>query len=405
MTTKTKRTSAFSDKAKKELAPGKEITENGLIYRKRKDGYGTWRYDFAKSGVRQKGVIGSDAEGVTLSQARQIFTEIQARVITESLNGKTGRSTQASRSFDEVAQEFLNWAASYYKANRHNVSRMKHLIPRFTGLKLGDITTSRIEGMRSELRHSGYDTQTIQRIVSLLSQIFEFAKKSDSKLDNPTTGLSRIRHQEKEVVPFSPAETQAMLDHGVQQYITITRGSNKGAKRLGADKTAEFRVIVALALYAGLRASEALGLAWENVDLEKNRIRVQQVAEDGVIRESTKNYNARTVPITPSLKPLLEDLYRIHLEKRREKGLLLSTDGNKPYYQIQVMFSRIKSQAGIEREGGYHTLRHTFATRAAQKGVDLPTLKNYLGHSNITVTMRYVHNTEEHWEAMARNLD
>ncbi|MDR9426334.1 MAG: hypothetical protein RI567_13785, partial [Marinobacter sp.] len=64
MTTATKkRTSTFSEKAKKELAPGQEISENGIIYRKRKDGGGTWRYDFTQSGTRHKGVIGSDREG------------------------------------------------------------------------------------------------------------------------------------------------------------------------------------------------------------------------------------------------------------------------------------------------------------------------------------------------------
>jgi len=63
-----KRTSAFCEKAKKELAPGQEITENGLIYRKRTDGFGTWRYDFTQSGMRHKGVIGSDRDGICSGQ-------------------------------------------------------------------------------------------------------------------------------------------------------------------------------------------------------------------------------------------------------------------------------------------------------------------------------------------------
>ena len=87
-----KRTSTFSEKAKKELAPGQEISENGIIYRKRKDGCGTWRYDFTQSGIRHKGVIGSDRDGVTLSQARDVVSEIRAKAITERMSGRTGRS-------------------------------------------------------------------------------------------------------------------------------------------------------------------------------------------------------------------------------------------------------------------------------------------------------------------------
>lgn len=401
-----KPTNSFSEKAKKALAPGEEISQNGLIYRKRKDGFGTWRYDFTKSGERFKDVIGSDSDGVTLSQARQVLAEIKAKSITDSLNGKTGRSTQAMRSFQEVSDEFMHWGETHYRAHHNNVNRMKqHLLPRFSTTKLVDITTSRIEKMRSELVRVDYSPRTIERIVSLLSAVFEFAKKSDPNLDNPTRRLSRIKHQDPEVLPFSKSETQAMLDYGVKQYMTITRGPRKGAKTLLEDKTAEFRVIVGLALYAGLRASEALGLTWDNVSLTRGKIRVQQVAEQGQIRESTKNYKARTIPITPSLRPLLEDLYRIHLAKNREKGLLLSGDGNKPYNQIQAMFGRIKSRAGVQAEGGYHTLRHTFATRAIENGIDLPTLQKFLGHSDVKTTMRYVHVTDEHLTASASKLD
>lgn len=400
------RNNPFNEKAKKALKPGQEITSNGLVYRKRKDGFGTWRYDYTASGQRLKGKIGSDAQGMTLSQARLVLTEIQAKEITDRLSGKTGRSTQACRLFEEVAREYMEWARTHLKSQRHSAGRLKnHLLPRFSGTKLSDVTTAKVEVMRSELIEAGYNTQTNQRIVSLLSCIFEHAKKSDQNLDNPTTRLSRVKHQDKEVVPFTREETEAMFRDGVPQYQTITRGPRKGEKRPLALKTAEFGVLVGLALFAGLRASEALALSWKHVDLEHKRIRVQQTAHDGQIRGSTKSYKSRVVPITVSLRPLLEKLHELHVKSGREEGLLLSSDGQKPYNQIQVMFRRIKVKAGITQEGGYHALRHTFATRAIENHVNLPTLQKWLGHSNISVTMRYVHSTEEHLMAAADKLD
>jgi integrase len=401
-----KRTSAFSEKAKKELAPGQEISENGIIYRKRTDGCGTWRYDFTQSGTRHKGVIGSDRDGVTLSQAREFISEIRAKAITNRISGRTGRSTQSSRLFKEVAQEYLDWSESHHQDHRHNASRMNnHLLPRFADRRLGDITTAMIETMRTELRRTEVSPQTIQRIVSLLSCTFDFAQKSDPNLDNPTTRLSRVKHQKKEVVPFTREETEALLSTGAIQYTTVTRGPNKGSKTENKAKTAEFRVMVGLSLFAGLRASEALGLTWENVDLDRGVIRIDQVAKEGVIRKSTKTYKPRVVPITGSLKPLLEDLRQYHIQTQRQNGLLLSRNGVDPYNQIQVMFGRVKEQAGITSEKGHHALRHTFATRASEKNIDLKTIQRWLGHASISTTMIYVHSTEEHLEVAARLLD
>jgi len=163
--------------------------------------------------------------------------------------------------------------------------------------------------------------------------------------------------------------------------------------------------MVGLSLFAGLRASEALGLTWENVDLDRGVIRIDQVAKEGVIRKSTKTYKPRVVPITGSLKPLLEDLRQYHIQTQRQNGLLLSRNGVDPYNQIQVMFGRVKEQAGITSEKGHHALRHTFATRASEKNIDLKTIQRWLGHASISTTMIYVHSTEEHLEVAARLLD
>lgn len=401
-----KRTSAFNDKAKKELTPGQEITENGLIYRKRSDGFGTWRYDFTQSGERCKGTIGSDRDGITLSHAREVISEIRAKAITERVSSMTGRSTQSNRLFGEVAEEFINWGATHYQDHRTNIGRMQnHLLPRFKNTRLGDITTAMIESMRADLKSDGLSSQTVQRIVSLLSGTFDFAQKSDPNLRNPTTRLSRVKYQKQEVIPFTQQETDTLLKTGARQYTTITRGPNKGRKTENKAKTAEFRVIIGLALFAGLRASEALGLTWENVDMNKNNIKINQVAKEGVIRKSTKSYKSRVVPITNSLKPILEELWQLHSEAGREKGLLLSSNGTKPYNQIQVMFGRMRKQAGIAAGRGYHVLRHTFATRASEKNTPLRTIQKFMGHSSIITTMEYVHSTEEHLEIAARNLD
>jgi integrase len=386
-----KTNNAFSTKAKKELEVGKEISQGGLVYRKLADGTGTWRYDFMEAGERHKGVIGAERSGVTLSRAREVLRVMRANAVQDRINGKIGRSTQATRKFFDVAQEYLEWSESHHQDARHNKSRMKnHLLPRFGHLRLDQIQTSQIESMRSEL-YNTHERNTVERIVSLLSGVFEHARKSDPLLSNPTRNLSRVGTQTKVRDVFTEGETSAMLETGCEMHSTITRGARKGELIPDQRRTTEARAMIGLALYAGLRSSEVLGLEWKDVDLEENTICVQQTALDGELRKWTKNYRVRVVPFLDELNRLLWDLRLEQVQKGRDKGFLFSRDGEKPYFQVQKIFKRIKEQSGMDIKGGFHCLRHTYATRLANNGAPMPHVQKLLGHSDLKVTMLYTH--------------
>mgnify|MGYP001295360789 CR=1 FL=1 len=406
MTAVQKTNNAFSTKAKKELEVGKEISQGGLVYRKLADGTGTWRYDFMEAGERHKGVIGAERSGVTLSEARRHLGALRAKATIDRMSGKIGRSTYVSRKFADVAQDFLDWSSEHHQDMRHNKGRMKaHLLPRFGHMKLGDITTSHIEAMRTDLYQTGLKRGTVERIVSLLSGVFEHARKSDRNLRNPTRDLTRIKSQSKESRVFTEGETEAMLETGCVMYNAPTRGANKGKKVVDERRTAEAKAMIGLGLYAGLRASEVLGLSWQDINLERGIILVQRTAQDGVLRESTKNYETRKVPFRDTLRSLLESLKDKQASSNRAGNLLFSEDGTKPYFQVQGIFRRVKAQSGIEIIGGFHSFRHTFATRASNKGVPMTHLQMMLGHSDLKVTMGYVHTGEEDIMRTAELMD
>lgn len=140
--------------------------------------------------------------------------------------------------------------------------------------------------------------------------------------------------------------------------------------------------MVGLALYADLGASEVLGLEWRDVDLETGSLKIHQTAHDGELRDTTKSYKVRTVPISPSLNSILRDLKSECEEREQATGLLFSRDGVHPYHQVHNIFGRIKRQARQESDGGFHALRHTFATRLANKGAPIPRLQKLLGVSS-----------------------
>jgi len=126
-----------------------------------------------------------------------------------------------------------------------------------------------------------------------------------------------------------------------------------------------FRSYVEFMLNTGLRREEGLQLGWDNVDLEKGVIFIGK----------TKDKDARIIPLTNQARLILE---------RLGDGLFAGLKKN----TATQKFISAASRAGLK---GFklHSLRHTFATRLIELGVDILTVSKLLGHSDIRTTMIY----------------
>ena len=103
------------------------------------------------------------------------------------------------------------------------------------------------------------------------------------------------------------------------------------------------------------------------------------------------NYESRDIPISDLLKRALLRLKQVD----REEDYLFCYHDKKPIEYLYRSFGTALKRSGINK-CTFHTLRHTFATRAVMAGVDIVTLKELLGHKTIQMTMRYSHPSPEH---------
>ena len=132
----------------------------------------------------------------------------------------------------------------------------------------------------------------------------------------------------------------------------------------------EFVDLAVVLFDTGLRLSESLRLKMSEVDFATNLITVWS--------DATKGEKTRSVPMTSRVRALLE---------RRTLPFAFK-DG----HEVERIWKRFRKKQGIEGGGWIiHAMRHTFASRLVQRGVDLYTVKTLLGHSTITVTERYAH--------------
>ena len=147
---------------------------------------------------------------------------------------------------------------------------------------------------------------------------------------------------------------------------------------------------------AGLRVSEIVNLKIRDID----SVRMQ------IFIERAKGKKDRYV----NLSPVLLDILRAYISSympRPQVYLFESETTNTcyPARTVQQVFSNAKTKAGILKEVGIHSLRHSFATHLLDKGTDIRYIKDLLGHFDIRTTERYLHVTKQQLVNVLSPLD
>jgi integrase len=113
-----------------------------------------------------------------------------------------------------------------------------------------------------------------------------------------------------------------------------------------------------------------------------------------------KNGEARRVPMNQLLTDILKS---VKLANNQYERVFCTRDGT-PYRSFRSAFERAVQKAGTA-DFTFHDLRHTFASRLVTAGVDLPTVKELLGHRDISMTMRYTHLSSDHKQTAVGKLE
>lgn len=275
---------------------------------------------------------------------------------------------------------------------RYEVSARLYVSPLLGGYTLDEITPALLQKFVNELsvkgsrKHGGgLSKNSVNSIVTVIKNSLKTAYRQGFTKADPAETLFRPRCEEKKIECFSTKE-QALIEKAIL--------SEKKDKMLG----------VIVCLYTGLRIGELLALSPSSVDFDKRLLTVSRSCHDSpsglkIDTPKTKS-SARVIPLPKELIPILKTL------KRTSKADFLITDNGKTLSvrSYQRSFELLLKKLNIPHRG-FHSLRHTFATRALECGIDVRTLSEILGHKNPTVTLnRYAHSFLEHKTAMMNRL-
>lgn len=163
-----------------------------------------------------------------------------------------------------------------------------------------------------------------------------------------------------------------------------------------------FELLFLLDLGTGLRQGELLALDWKHIDLNKKELTVEQAAKEVYIFDNSEKKHIETIIQTPKTTnsfrtiPIPASLIdKLQAVKKKKGYLFLDKEGNLlKGKNVSTKWTKILKECNIPHKK-FHAIRHTYGSMLLQKGVDIETVAELMGHSAITITEIYMHSEKK----------
>ena len=269
----------------------------------------------------------------------------------------------------------------------------RYILPKFGSQSLKDLTSVKIEKMLIELIQD-HSESTVRLVSIVLAQGLERAVKDRLLPLNPAKGIERPKGKKRTVTPYTSSELRRLL------------------KELESHRLFAFFRLLA---YTGGRRGEILALRWSDLDPEKATLTISKnrtrLGKTVIEQDSTKGGDGkRIVQLDSETLRLMKDHRKRQIEERMKAGSLwqegnfifaqetgLPLDPSTPYH----LFKKTAKRLGLRSES-LHSIRHLHATELLNSGAGVHLVKDRLGHSDISTTLRiYAHIRPEQKQEVA----
>lgn len=329
---------------------------------------GVYWYNFVFQGQRIR-----ESTGLTNKTAAGRAESIRKSGLAEGRAGIVRHEPRPTFE-DFVRQEFLPWCKKEHEAHPRTHTRYeqctKPLIAALGKLRLDMITSGHVEKFKVS-RGGEISAAGVNRELAVLRLLLNLAVRQELLARNPVNGVRFL--------PEGPGSMRIVSHEEEKRYLEASHPT--------------LRDVGTLIIETGMCPEEVFTIRKENVHLSKKYL---------FVPSGKTTFRRRNFPLTDRTVELL---------KRRlaacEGAYLFAhrLDPNRPMIDVHKVHHQTVKAANIRPAFRLYDLRHTFGSRMAMAGVDLPTLKELMGHSTITTTMRYVHPTPEHKRAAVDKLE
>lgn len=281
------------------------------------------------------------------------------------------------RPLGEFLDSYISQRTDHKPNTTKTIDQARRLLVDFFGpdRSLDKMTVADADNWRNDLRAKGYKPATVATHIKRAKQMFQHAVDAEILERNPFAKLKAPQQIDK--------SREAFIDQGTIRKV------------IEAAPNTEWRLIIALARYGGLRTpSETLSLKWSDVDWEHERFTVHSPK-----LEHLPGRGVRVVPIFPELRPYLEEAFELASE-----GTLYVIKGYRDGNQnLRTQFERIIHKAGTEPwERLFHNLRSSRQTELTET-FPAHVVARWLGNTVQIATQHYLQVTEDHFRRAAKS--
>ena len=264
-----------------------------------------------------------------------------------------------------------NFALNTIKAYERDVQSFEVFCTTTYGvIALNEVSYSLIRSWIVSLVDQNKSNITINRKIASLNAYYNFALKSGQIAQNPLLGHKSLKVQRKIALPFSENEMEEL-------FSKIPFPDNFEGIR--------DRLIIELLYVTGMRRAELIGLQMSQLDVEAAQIKVLG-----------KRNKERVIPLISSLIPLIKSyLHQSNaLTTKIDEGHFFLLPSGHTLYETLVyrVINHYFGLVSIKVKKSPHMLRHTFATHLLNRGADMQSVKDLLGHASLASTQVYTHN-------------
>ncbi len=302
-------------------------------------------------------------------------------------------------------EELLNeWLDSYIRISikQRTYIRYKeiidlHIVPSLGKYEINEIVPIMIQKFiikllseKNDVTNSVLSTNTVNGIISVIKSSFKYALLLGLINNDIIINIKRPKAIEKSVECFTLLEQKQ-----IEKYID--------------NKNKDYLYGIIICFYTGLRIGELLALKWDDIDFINGELYVNKTcyygkAKNGNFCMMTNNPKTdssnRIIPIPREILKMLKKI------KKNSTSNYVISNHNKQINvrSYQRTFTLILNKLSISHKG-FHSIRHTFATRALECNMDVKTLAEILGHKNPTITLkRYAHSLMKHKKEMMNKI-